>query len=282
MVRSRLLQAAARTMMNHHRSSSSSAAIAIMANNHLQQFNVRGITSNASPSTTMKNYQTSSSKRFFSSEADDDDLPSILQRELEEELEGGTMSPPPELTELQTEIQSDWTIGVGEEGDATIKMYKKEATANGSKVSLVFHCQDTIPSDEEGGGLLNTGVFETASDENEEEESTAVRFTLMVSRAGKVMIMKCLSEDAEAIVEGLAVVGEEQMVMGKEGEVDEALYQGPEYTELAEDLQESITAYVQNECGVTSDVAAFIAMYADYKEQVEYVAWLKSVKSMVS
>ena len=38
--------------------------------------------------------------------------------------------------------------------------------------------------------------------------------------------------------------------------------------------------YVQEECGVTNDVAAFIAMYADYKEQVQYVSWLKAVQTM--
>ena len=54
------------------------------------------------------------------------------------------------------------------------------------------------------------------------------------------------------------------------------LYQGPEFTELAEDLQESFQTYVVEECGVDEDVTAFISMYADYREQEEYVAWMKT------
>jgi complement component 1 Q subcomponent-binding protein len=58
-------------------------------------------------------------------------------------------------------------------------------------------------------------------------------------------------------------------------------FKGPMFRELAEDLQEAFVSYVQEECGVTSDVAAFISMYADYKEQVQYTHWLKAVHSLV-
>ena len=54
------------------------------------------------------------------------------------------------------------------------------------------------------------------------------------------------------------------------------LHQGPEFTELAEDLQESFQTYVVEECGVDEDVTAFISMYADYREQEEYVSWMKT------
>jgi hypothetical protein len=52
--------------------------------------------------------------------------------------------------------------------------------------------------------------------------------------------------------------------------------QGPEFTELAEDLQESFQNYVAEECGVDEDVTAFISMYCDYREQEEYVSWMKT------
>ena len=52
--------------------------------------------------------------------------------------------------------------------------------------------------------------------------------------------------------------------------------QGPEFTELAEDLQESFQNYVVAECGVDEDVTAFISMYCDYREQEEYVSWMKT------
>lgn len=50
----------------------------------------------------------------------------------------------------------------------------------------------------------------------------------------------------------------------------------PEFTELAEDLQESFQTYVIEECGIDEDVTAFISMYSDYREQEEYVQWMKT------
>jgi len=50
----------------------------------------------------------------------------------------------------------------------------------------------------------------------------------------------------------------------------------PEFTELAEDLQESFQTYVIEECGIDEDVTAFISMYSDYREQEEYVNWMKT------
>ena len=52
--------------------------------------------------------------------------------------------------------------------------------------------------------------------------------------------------------------------------------QGPDFTELAEDLQESFRNYIAVECGIDADVAAYIAMYTDYREQEEYVSWMKT------
>ena len=57
--------------------------------------------------------------------------------------------------------------------------------------------------------------------------------------------------------------------------------QGPEFTELEEDFQDSLVAYVREECGIDEDVAAFISMYADFKEQNSYVNWMKQVKSIL-
>ena len=59
-------------------------------------------------------------------------------------------------------------------------------------------------------------------------------------------------------------------------------FQGPEFTELAEDLQEAFHTYVEKECGIDEDVTAFIAMYADYREQEEYVSWMKTANKVLA
>jgi hypothetical protein len=39
---------------------------------------------------------------------------------------------------------------------------------------------------------------------------------------------------------------------------------------------------LEDECNVNSDVATFVAMYTDYKEQMQYAQFLKDVQSIIS
>mmetsp|Transcript_25014 Transcript_25014/g.37801 ORF Transcript_25014/g.37801 Transcript_25014/m.37801 type:complete len:240 (+) Transcript_25014:126-845(+) len=197
---------------------------------------------------------TPNTNRFFSS----NDLSDILARELEEENETGS-SMPEDLAELKETISEYWTI-VDDGESGTVKLFRKEGP---EKVAVVFHCQDTL--DEE-------------LDDSEEESSPEVRFTLTVTKAGKTMVLNCVSVDASAVVESVVTTNEDIELIHDTGKVDEKLYQGPQFDELAEDLQDAFTEYVKEECGITSDVAAFISMFADFKEQQEYVRWLNQVK----
>mmetsp|Transcript_3030 Transcript_3030/g.4367 ORF Transcript_3030/g.4367 Transcript_3030/m.4367 type:complete len:278 (+) Transcript_3030:71-904(+) len=216
-------------------------------------------------------------------------LGSILQREINEEDEAaaefdGQM--PPDLAELHSDISAKWTIlegisGIGSGGEtgsgATVRLFRKSPGSNGAKIGVVFHCQDTeedIPFDEEE-------FLSGQEDDSEEEPSQAVRFGVTVSKAGKTVVLQCrCGGDGAISVESANVRdGESEGVLtalaGGEN-LNAALYQGPEFTELAEDLQESFQEYVVKECGIDEDVAAFISMYADYREQVEYVTWMKT------
>lgn len=198
-------------------------------------------------------------------------LSDLLARELSEEEENESASMPPELVELKAQIESDWRIvegmGSSEDDGATVKLFSKNASGGG-KVSVVFHCQDTVEN-------------EGSDDFLEEEPAVAVRFTVLITKAGKTMVLTCVSEEAEARVETVAMTDADAETVTSSG-IDSELYQGPEYAELAEDVQEAFNAFVQTECGIDSDVAAFISMYSDYKEQTEYVRWLKQVRSMLS
>jgi len=218
-------------------------------------------------------------KMFFSDSAAANSLSSILARELNEEMENQTVEMPENLAQLKREIEADWRIvdGVtpGSPSTALTRMYKKEVSQNGSKVMIEFHCQDTEELDAEDG-----------IDEQQLEELSgqSVNFAVTVSRAGKSMIMDCATEESEIVVGGVRVeetdsVDATSSLLNQAS--DKTAYQGPVFRELAEDLQDSFVSYVQEECGVTTDVAAFISMYADYKEQVQYTNWLKAVHSLV-
>mmetsp|Transcript_19859 Transcript_19859/g.29840 ORF Transcript_19859/g.29840 Transcript_19859/m.29840 type:complete len:243 (+) Transcript_19859:124-852(+) len=197
---------------------------------------------------------TPTTNRCFSSS----NLSDILARELQEERENDSM--PDELVELTEVISKDWTI-VDDEESGTVKLFRKEGP---EKVAVVFHCQDTLD--------------EVGIEDGEEEHSPEVRFTLTMTKAGKTIVLNCVSVDASAAVEGVGISNEDIELIHDTGKIDEKLYQGPQYDELPEDLQEAFYDYVREECGITSDVAAFISMFADFKEQREYIRWLKQVQ----
>jgi complement component 1 Q subcomponent-binding protein len=208
-------------------------------------------------------------------------LSEALQHEIDEEAQNPYNDMPSELSDLKLELSNDWTIMDGAKATSTdgaiVNMYKQENLANGSKVTITFHCQDSI-SPEEMGFLQNaaeTAAGVVRGEEDEEEESMPVKFDVLVSRAGKEMRISCTSDAGEATIDGIMVSSSE------EGGDDEDMYRGPMIEDLAEGLQASLEVYLREECGVTSDVAAFIAMYADFKEQDEYINWLKNVKNIV-
>lgn len=198
------------------------------------------------------------------------DLADVLTREMEEEASGAGDGMTSDLSDLKKDVEENWRVVDG----ATVKMFKKDPIGGGAKVALTFHCQDTIESS--AGDEYEEGE----DDEEGEEGAAAVRFTATVTKAGRTMVLTCLSDDATATVEGVAVVEGDAEDVGA-GRIDESLYQGPEFSELAEDLQDAFTTYLQEECGVDGDIAAFVSMYADHREQSEYVSWMKGVRSML-
>lgn len=197
--------------------------------------------------------------RTFSSSSQE--LSDLLARELEEEQENIAM--PPELEQLANELKEDWRI-VDDEADGTVKLFR-----NGGKVAINFHCQESLQPEMFG------------EDDDDEEASAPVRFTVTTSKAGKTLIMWCLSEGGVASVEGLAVTTADADSIFSNG-ISASSYQGPEFTELPADVQDAFTELLHTDCGVSSDVAAFIAMFSDYKEQAHYVGFLKQVQSIIS
>ena len=100
-----------------------------------------------------------------------------------------------------------------------------------------------------------------------------VHFQASLTKAGKSLVLECVSDYGEARVVGVRTEAED---------MDESqLYQGPDFVELDETLQESFSVFLKEELGVNDDVASFIAMQSDYVEQNQYVQFLKDAQSII-
>ena len=190
----------------------------------------------------------------------------ILAREEVEEKESGNVAVPDDLRTIQKSLEADWRIV--DEGAMTQLFLKQK------KVQISFHCQDTVEA-------FQDDVDDEEADE--EELVNPVRFTVTVAKAGKTLVFQCLSEYGEVKVESVATTSlAPDVVHANQGILAKTDYQGPEFVELAEDLQDAVGDYLEEECHVNADVATFVAMYSDFKEQSQYVQFLKDVQSIIS
>lgn len=187
----------------------------------------------------------------------------ILAREEAEEVDTGNTEMPQELADLRASLEKDYRI-VEEEAMTTMFL-------TDSKVQISFHCQDTVEE-----------VTEEAYEDGE-EPSDPVRFTVTDTKAGKTLFINCISEAGEVKIEGVGTTSlSPDAVHANQGNLPEkSLYQGPDFLELAEDLQEAFYGFLENDCGVHTDVASFVAMQTDYQEQMQYVQFLKDVQTVL-
>lgn len=58
----------------------------------------------------------------------------------------------------------------------------------------------------------------------------------------------------------------------------ELVYHGPPFSNLDEELQESLEAYLESR-GITEELASFIEGFSEYKENQEYIKWLNNMKN---
>lgn len=88
--------------------------------------------------------------------------------------------------------------------------------------------------------------------------------------------MNCISEDAKASVDGMIIHPNESSL----DEIQE-MYRGPVLDDLPEDVRDGLDEFLRDDCGVDEDVAAFVAMYSDHREQAEYLSWLNDLNKLV-
>lgn len=207
----------------------------------------------------------------------------LIQRERHEEIDEGRTEMPPQLVELQEELKKNaWKI-VDDQGFT--RLYRNH---NSMKIQLSFHCQDMVT--DQGLEDLDDDDVEPEQqlppeDEHDDEVPGSVRFTATATpvKTGKTLIFQCTSEFGGAAIDGVSVTKDhddvEQIHTSDEAKHNE--YTGPVFAELAEDVRDAFQNFLEVDVGVSADVATFINTYADYKEQQNYVTFLKDVEEVL-
>ncbi|KAL1746017.1 mitochondrial glycoprotein [Schizophyllum fasciatum] len=149
-------------------------------------------------------------------------------------------------------------------------------------INLVFSASDVQSMESEEPALEEEGA--------EEEEPTSphsypIRVAMNLTKQGApgTLSVDMVCQDGHFVVDNIAFYRDTKVGSELTAEADwarRALYIGPQFDSLDIGLQEEFEKFLQ-ERGVNEALALFIPEYAEYKEQKEYVRWLKDVKTFV-
>lgn len=121
----------------------------------------------------------------------------------------------------------------------------------------------------------------------EGEESDAAppcRLNVVVEKEGKgALNIEATAQEGQIMVDNFYYYDNAKFAHSENAEVAhqaQDAFPGPPFGTLDEDLQILLERYLE-ERGVTQALAVFVPDYMDLKEQKEYSAWLKNVKTFI-
>ena len=186
------------------------------------------------------------------------------------------------MEEITEKIKSKGFAIQDEDGRNTVTLYG--TGPDGEKLEVEFDIQDsTIDSpwgdeeyDEEAKAAFKEAMGASPDDDDDEDEHDddppGYECTLRVKKPSGTLEFQ-LTVSAEPTVKSMRYVpaGDEEATN---------LYMGPAIDQLEPDMQETIYKYLE-ERHVDEDMAVFICMYADAKEQREYIRWLSNLRDFL-
>jgi len=140
--------------------------------------------------------------------------------------------------------------------------------------------------DVEGGRSQQSQQEGEAGEDIEGGEEAAVpcRLNIVVEKPNKgALNVEALAQDGTIVVENLYYYSDPKLAHSTDANAVHAAqdtYPGPPFGSLDEDLQILMERYLE-ERGITQALAIFAPDYMDFKEQKEYMAWLKNVKGFI-
>ncbi|KAG5727430.1 hypothetical protein E4T56_gene11913 [Termitomyces sp. T112] len=157
-------------------------------------------------------------------------------------------------------------------------------TFGNEKIRLMFSIADMDAMEED---------FESEESESEGQENDGddplhtfpIRASLSITKTTGpgCLNVDMIAQEGHFVVENVAFYQDAKLGTELTAEADwkrRGVYLGPQFETLDVGVQEEIEKYLA-ERGVNETAALFIPEYAEWKEQKEYISWLKNLKSFV-
>jgi complement component 1 Q subcomponent-binding protein len=140
------------------------------------------------------------------------------------------------------------------------------------------------PQDQRGGAADLAQEANEDFEAGADEAAVPVRLNIVIEKPSKgALNVEALAQDGAIVVENLYYYKDPKLAHSSDANAVHAAqdtYPGPPFGSLDEDLQILMERYLE-ERGITQTLAVFAPDYMDYKEQKEYMAWLKNVKAFI-
>jgi hypothetical protein len=155
---------------------------------------------------------------------------------------------------------------------------------NSMKIRLSFHCQDLIHEPQQQDDEDDDDEDDTIPEEDYGEAPGSLRFvvTATPTKTGKTLIFQCTSQFGSARIDAVSVGdGEDDVDKLHTEDANYNEYVGPAFDELDEKLQQEFERFLAIDVGIDVDLSTFINKYADHKEQMQYVKFLKDCEKVL-
>jgi complement component 1 Q subcomponent-binding protein, mitochondrial len=97
------------------------------------------------------------------------------------------------------------------------------------------------------------------------------------------MLIEAVAQDGDFLIDNVYYFADAELAEPEKADQDwkrKSVYAGPPFGNLDEDLQVLLEKYLGDR-GINAQLALFVPEYIDFKEQKEYVNWLKNLKGFL-
>ncbi|KAI7868329.1 mitochondrial glycoprotein [Spinellus fusiger] len=158
-------------------------------------------------------------------------------------------------------------------------------TFGNEKIRILFSISD-INIEKDGNQLYSPEEMEGAEEETEEVPSSyPIHASVTIEKGDKgATTIDITVEDGEITIDTIMFYKDGKLATEQTSDADwkrRGQYIGPQFPDLDDGVQSLFLRYLE-ERGINTALANFLPEYIEYKEQAEYMRWLKGMRDFVS